>query len=111
MQLFRTDITLELLLTSSIGRTLTLLLEYAVLYAPDFPELKPLVPMLEQLMLKWKNFVNQMIFGTHEGHDFIKSRAERGRTGSVLCKALNQVESGEEGSMPLKRKFSTGYFE
>ena len=74
MFLFITEISFDLLIDTGIGRTLKYFLDYCKLYENDFIELKPLISMIEQILRKWKNFVNNMIFDEQKDNseDFLK---------------------------------------
>ena len=66
--MFRTEICIEVLIESGIGKTLKYFNDFCKLYESDLPELKSMGTMSEQILQKWKNFVNNMIFD--DGHNF-----------------------------------------
>ena len=62
MDLYRAEVCVEVLMESGIGKTLKYLLDYCKLYEQDVPDLKPLILNCDQILQKWKNFVNNVIF-------------------------------------------------
>ena len=68
MQLYRSEVCVEVLIESGIAKTLKYLLDYCKLYETDVPELKPLTSNCEQILQKWRNFVNNMIFGEKQNY-------------------------------------------
>lgn len=87
MFLFRSEICVEVLIESGIAKTIKYLLDYCKLYESDVPELKSLISNCEQILQKWRNFVNNMVFGekqncSEEFHKFkymkkVKQRNEK----------------------------------
>ena len=69
INLYCAEIELELLKESGIGKSLKYLLDFAKLYESDFTELKPLIKMIESILLKWKNFVSKMLFDYQEPNE------------------------------------------
>lgn len=49
MYLFRTEICIEILIESGVGKTLKYLQDYCKLYESDMPELNGLIKMSEQI--------------------------------------------------------------
>lgn len=62
MFLFRTEICIEILIDSGIGKTLKYFLDYCKLYESDMPELKPHINSAELIINKWKNFLMNTVF-------------------------------------------------
>ena len=66
----------EVLIESGIAKTLKYLLDYCKLYESDVPELRSLISNCDQILQKWRNFVNNMIFGEKQNYqeDFQKQK-------------------------------------
>lgn len=61
---------------SGVGKTLKYLLDYCKLYETDVEELKQLIINIDQILKKWKNFVNNILFDDMKNwqDDFSKSK-------------------------------------
>lgn len=53
---------MEILIESGIGKALKIFLDFCKMHERNIPDLKPLSNNAERIILKWKNFVNNMIF-------------------------------------------------
>jgi hypothetical protein len=60
--LFRTEICIEILIESGIGKTLKYFLDYCKCYESDMPDLKGFINNTEQIIIKWKNFLINTVF-------------------------------------------------
>ena len=69
MILYRSEICVEVLIESGIAKTLKYLQDYCKLYESDVPELKSLINNCDQILQKWRNFVNNKIFGEKQSYD------------------------------------------
>lgn len=74
MTLWKTEISLELLVESSAAKTLKYLQDYCRSYESELCDLATLISMCEQILQKWKNFVSNTIFDEkrESQSDFIK---------------------------------------
>ena len=62
LDLFRSDVYIEVILESKIGKTLKFFVEFCKVYGSDLEEIKRLGAMAEQILMKWKNFINNIFF-------------------------------------------------
>ena len=85
MNLFRSDICIEVLIESGIAKTLKYLQDYFKLYEADMgPDFKSLVTQCDQILKKWKNYVMTTIFdeakdysGEFQKYKFIKQAEKK----------------------------------
>lgn len=76
MYLYKTDICMELLVESGIGKTLKYLQDFSRLYESDLPDLKLISQKCEQILQKWKNYVMTTVFDEKKDYqcEFMKYR-------------------------------------
>ena len=70
---------MEFLLDSKIGRTLKYFVNFCKVYSADYPEIITLQAMSEQILTKWKNYINNTFFDDNTDYTktFIKSKNSR----------------------------------
>lgn len=78
MVLWKTEISLEVLVESNCAKTVKYLQDYCKCYANQLPELNKMFEMCEQILQKWKNYVSYTIFDDNKDNmcEFIKTKRE-----------------------------------
>lgn len=79
MELWRTEICLEVLIESGAAKTLKYIQDFCLLYEEDMPELRTLINMSEKILQKWKNFVMNTIFDDKKDNtcEFVKYKKQK----------------------------------
>lgn len=60
MELFKNQVSLEVLLESKIGKTLKYLMDFCSVYGEDMLEIEKLRAMCDRILMKWKNYLLNM---------------------------------------------------
>ena len=78
MVLWKTEISLEVLVESNCAKTVKFLQDYCKCYEVNLPELRNMFDMCVQILHKWKNYVSYTIFddGKDNVCDFIKAKRD-----------------------------------
>jgi hypothetical protein len=78
MVLWKTEISLEVLVESNCAKVVKFLQDYCRCYEEDLLELRMLNVMCEDILKKWKNYVQSTIFDDTKDNmcEFIKSKRD-----------------------------------
>ena len=72
MVLWRTDISLEVLIESGVAKTLKYVLDFCLAYLDEIPELRFLITNTAAILMRWKNFVANTIFDEQKDNIFVR---------------------------------------
>lgn len=86
MVLWKTEISLEVLVESNCAKTVKYLQDYCKCYEANLPELRNMLDMCVQILHKWKNYVSYTIFddGKDNVCDFIKAKRDQATASQAL---------------------------
>lgn len=91
------EIYVEFLLESKIGKNLKYFIDFCKVYSSDYPEIEGLKRMSEQILMKWKNYINNTFFDENADYtkSFVKSKNTSKKQSSSSRKSKNNTSSSK----------------
>jgi len=75
LDLYKADVSIELLIESGIGKTVKYFIDYCKVYQSDLGGLQRFISLAEQIQQKWKNYVSNTLFDEKkEQTEFMKPK-------------------------------------